>query len=91
MRNFWPVGTKVMAISEEAHLDNPEWMPLPGTIGEIVYVDESDEYESYRVKWADGSTSDDDVWWCRNDCLELAFDEGEEESATDVDLGLLLL
>lgn len=58
------VGDKVIATSSEAHIDEPHAAPEVGTIGTLI---KHCNLTRWRVKWADGSTTEDDVWGA-NEC-----------------------
>lgn len=63
------VGDKVIAISKQAHKDDPESYPKVGTIG---YVQEAEGGSKlYKVQWQFGSTSCNDLWYAREDEIEL--------------------
>lgn len=63
------VGDKVIAISKQAHKDDPESYPKVGTIG---YVQEAEGGSKlYKVQWQLGSTSCNNLWCAREDEIEL--------------------
>lgn len=65
-------GPKVKFISEEAHMDMPEYYPAVGTVGTVVKVyDEYCECYGWKVQWPKGSTSGNDCWFCEESDVEL--------------------
>lgn len=49
------VGSKVRYLNAEKHEQNPEFYPLQGTIGEVVFVDDDDtclvQWPCYKTTW----------------------------------------
>ena len=49
------VGNKVRYLSAEKHKQNPEFYPLQGTVGEVVFVDDDDtclvQWPCYKTTW----------------------------------------
>ena len=66
------IGDKVIAISKEAHKDDPGAYPKVGTIGYIKEVEGVSKL--YKVQWQLGSTSCNDLWFVTEDEIEL-FEE----------------
>lgn len=68
-------GRQVRFINNNAHEEMPECYPPVGAIGIIVSA--GAKYSSYLedcdflVKWPDGSTSDNDIWACDEESVEL--------------------
>ena len=60
VRTDYKVGDKVVFISEKKHKVFPRFYPEVGTVGTVVNVDGYDAL----VKWEEGSTSEDDTWFC---------------------------
>lgn len=67
-------GDKVRFIDGESHEGSPEYHPKVGTVGKVVWVYELEN--EALVQWPEGSTSDDDRWWCMYDMVE-KVEEGE--------------
>ncbi len=63
------VGDTVIAISKQAHKNDPEAYPKVGTIGYVQEVEGGSKL--YKVQWQLGSTSCNDLWYAREDEIEL--------------------
>lgn len=65
-------GRKVKFLSDEAHMDMPEFYPAVGTVGTVVECYDSYEHrKDWKVQWPEGSTSGDDCWFCDEENVEL--------------------
>lgn len=65
-------GRKVKFISDEAHMDMPEYYPAVGTVGTVIEAyDEYYKCNDWKVQWPKGSTSGDDCWFCDEEDVEL--------------------
>jgi hypothetical protein len=60
-------GDKVRYLNAERHLKSPEFYPLQGTIGEVVFVCDDDtclvQWPGYQIAWY-ASRFDLEVWLC---------------------------
>lgn len=60
-------GDKVRYLNAEKHLKNPEFYPLQGTIGEVVFVTDDNtcivQWSGYKNTWY-ASRFDLEVWLC---------------------------
>lgn len=65
------VGSKVRMIDEEAHKDNPRWVPNVGTVGIVI----DDDPHVPLIQWPSGTTSKDDRWFCSAYNLEVLLCE----------------
>ena len=65
------VGSKVRMINEEAHKDNPRWVPNVGTVGIVT----DDDPRVPFIQWPSGTTSKDDRWFCSTYNLEVLLCE----------------
>lgn len=54
------VGSKVRMIDDETLLSDSEYTPVAGTMGVVEKVC----FRTCLVKWPEGTTSDDDKWYC---------------------------
>lgn len=61
------VGDRVK-YSGDYHLDDPEYYPSPGTVGEVDRISDTGAW----VQWPAGSTSGDDLWHVRLEDITLA-------------------
>ena len=66
------IGSKVRMIDEEPHKNNPQWFPVVETIG---IVEEPDSFCDCEVQWPEGSTSENDKWYCDYKYLEVLLKE----------------
>ena len=66
------IGSKVRMIDEELHKNNPQWFPVVETIG---IVEEPDSFCDCEVQWPEGSTSENDKWYCDYKYLEVLLEE----------------
>ena len=65
-------GRKVKFLSDEVHMDMPEFYPAVGTIGTVVECyDHYEHKKDWKVQWPEGSTSGDDCWFCDAENVEL--------------------
>lgn len=60
VRTDYKVGDKVVFISEKNHKGFPSFYPEVGTVGTVVNVGGCGAV----VKWEEGSTTEDDTWFC---------------------------
>lgn len=67
------VGDKVRFIDAKSHEFLPEFFPPVGTVGEIIRFDEDEEL---LVQWEEGSTSEDDTWYCDEKDVERIENNG---------------
>ena len=65
------------------HDTEPEYYPPIGTPGVVNYIGT----QSIRVKWENGSTSDDDFWYCGHDDVEVVSSAPENEESKRIELG----
>lgn len=65
------------------HDTGPEYYPPIGTPGVVNYIGT----HSIRVKWDEGSTSDDDFWYCGHDDVEVVSSAPENEESKRIELG----
>ena len=63
------VGRKVRFINQKVHELCSGWYPAVGTVG--VITKDLKDLKEWRVKWPDGSTSNDDEWYCEKDYTEV--------------------
>lgn len=62
------------------HDRRPDFYPVPGTIGTVMFRDDDEIMDfpgdgmEWLIQWPEGSTSEDDQWWCAACALE-AVDE----------------
>ena len=65
-------GRKVKFLSDEAHMDMPEFYPAVGTVGTVVeFYDDYEQKKDWMVQWPKGSTSGNDCWFCDEENVEL--------------------
>lgn len=76
------VGDIVKYIGNK-HDTEPEYYPPIGTPGVVNYIGT----QSIRVKWDEGSTSDDDFWYCGHDDVEVVSSAPENEESKRIELG----
>ena len=67
------VGDKVIFTNEIRHMKYPRFYPEKGTVGIIISVDEDKDFDvtEYKVRWEQGSTTENGGWWCEEEYLEL--------------------
>ena len=61
VRTDYKVGDKVVFISENKHKEIPSYYPEVGTVGTVLCRDAN---TCAFVKWEEGSTTEDDTWFC---------------------------
>lgn len=66
----YPKGTMIKMIDPAEHRRVPEYYPPYGTIGVVIKADCND----YLVQWADGSTSENDKWYVKKECVTKYFE-----------------
>lgn len=65
-------GRKVKFLSNDTHMDMPEFYPAVGTVGTVVeFYDNYEQRKDWKVQWPKGSTSGDDCWFCDEENVEL--------------------
>lgn len=65
------LGSVVMFVNSIRHRAFPEFFPEARTIGHVLGT--NGRGGSLQVQWPEGSTSEDDLWWCApNNLIELS-------------------
>lgn len=65
--------------------------PKVGTVGVIVEFDKVDNNTmAYFISWPEGTTTGNDEWWARNNCIELVEDEQEIPGMTNEEIWEML-
>lgn len=76
-------GRKVKFLSNEAHIDMPEFYPAVGTVGTVVeFYDNYEQKKDWKVQWPKGSTSGDDCWFCDEESVEL-IEEADKQMTNE--------
>lgn len=84
-------GRKVKFLSDEAHMDMPEFYPAVGTIGTVVECyDHYEHKKDWKVQWPEGSTSGDDCWFCDAENVELIEEEEVDKQMTNEEIWEML-
>lgn len=65
------------------HDTEPEYYPPIGTPGVVNYIGA----QSIKVKWDEGSTSDNDFWYCGHDDVEVVSSAPKNEESKRIELG----
>lgn len=64
-------GSKVRMIDGEMHNKGPRCFPIAGTAGIVKVI----SHYNCKVQWPKGTTSENDRWWSKYECLEVLLCE----------------